>query len=102
MTWRQEKIELALLSRRVEHYLSSKVAIVKCSRYVLISRGGVESLQYTEVDQRLDRMIEIADETGLTLDAVVAAIGRVDQKTFRAFSERPSSLPRYIASRVRP
>lgn len=54
------------------------------------------------VDDRLDRMIEIADETGLSLDEVVKLIGRVDQKTFRKFSDNPSSLPRYIASRVSP
>lgn len=54
------------------------------------------------VDVRLDRMIEIADETGLTLDAVVEAIGRVPYSIFRDFSETPSNLPRYIASRVRP
>lgn len=54
------------------------------------------------VDQRLDRMIEIADLTGLTLDDVVKHIGRADQKTFRAFSDNPSSLPRYIASSVSP
>lgn len=54
------------------------------------------------VDRRLDRMIQIADETGLTLDAVVAAIGRADYKIFRAFSDTPSSLPLYIASKVSP
>jgi len=53
-------------------------------------------------DLRLDRMIQIADETGLTLDQVVQAIGRAEGKTFRMFSDSPSSLPRYIASRVRP
>lgn len=54
------------------------------------------------VDERLDRMIELADETGLTLDEIVRAIGRSDQKTFKAFSDTPSSLPRYIASKVSP
>jgi len=54
------------------------------------------------IDMRLDRMIEICDETGLTLDAVVQAIGRADSKTFAAFSDNPSNLPRYIASRVSP
>jgi pilus assembly protein TadC len=46
------------------------------------------------VDIRLDRMIEIADETGLTLDHVVKHMGRVDQTSFRAFSDNPSILPR--------
>ena len=55
-----------------------------------------------DVDRRLDRMIEIADELGVPLDHVVKHMGRVDQNAFLAFSERPSSLPRYIASRVRP
>ena len=54
------------------------------------------------VDIRLTRMIEIADMTGLTLDAVVDAIGRVDQKTFDKFSGSPEKLPRYIASKVKP
>ncbi len=53
------------------------------------------------VDARLDRMIEMADETGLTLDEIVKAIGRADQSTFRMFSGNPFSLPRYIASKVR-
>ena len=61
-------------------------------------RGGIMK----EVDRRLDRMIQIAEETGLTLDAVVAAIGRADYSTFRKFSGNPSSLPLYIASRVSP
>ena len=55
-----------------------------------------------EIDRRLDRMIEICDEVDLTLDEVVRAIGRVDQKTFLAFSDRPSSLPRYMKSKVSP
>ena len=55
-----------------------------------------------KVDARLDAMMAIADETGLTLDQVVAAIGRADQKTFKTFSDNPSYLPRYIASKVRP
>lgn len=54
------------------------------------------------VDERLDRMIEICEETGLGLDQVVRAIGRADQNTFRKFSDNPSSLPRYIASSVSP
>lgn len=47
-----------------------------------------------EVDKRLDRMIEIAESEGLTLDHVVNVMGRCDQRTFRAFSDNPSSLPR--------
>lgn len=54
------------------------------------------------VDDRLDRMIEIAEQTGLSLDEIVRAVGRADQKTFLAFSANPSNLPRYIASSVSP
>lgn len=54
------------------------------------------------VDHRLDRLIEIAEETGLTLDQVVEAIGRVDQNLFLRFSGNPSLLPRYIQSKVAP
>ena len=55
-----------------------------------------------EVDRRLDRMIEIADQLKVTLDQVVAAIGRVDQTVFDAVSDNPSLLPRYMKSSVRP
>jgi hypothetical protein len=54
------------------------------------------------LDDRLDRMIEIAEETGATLDDVVKAIGRADQTTFRAVSDNPSLLPRYMKSSVKP
>lgn len=47
-----------------------------------------------EVDKRLDRMIEIAEQEGLTLDHIVHFMGRCDQRTFLAFSGNPSSLPR--------
>jgi hypothetical protein len=56
----------------------------------------------TDVDSRLDRMIEICDETGLSLDAVVSAVGRADQSVFDAVSDNPSLLPRYIQSSVTP
>ena len=46
------------------------------------------------VDERLDRMIEIAESEGLTLDHVVKYMGRCDQRTFKAFSDNPSLLPR--------
>lgn len=46
------------------------------------------------VDTRLDRMIEIADETGLKLDDVVRIMGRCDQRDFEKFSDNPSLLPR--------
>lgn len=55
-----------------------------------------------EIDKRLDRMIEIADQLDVPLDHVVAHMGRVDQSTFDAFSASPSRLPRYTKSRVRP
>ena len=53
-------------------------------------------------DSRLDRMIEIADELGVSLDYVVKHLGRCDQRTFDAVSEMPSRLPLYIKSKVRP
>lgn len=55
-----------------------------------------------EIDQRLDRMIEIAEVTGETLDYVVRVIGRADQSTFDAVSDNPSRLPRYRKSSVSP
>jgi hypothetical protein len=54
------------------------------------------------IDERLDRMIEISDLLGVTLDYVVKQIGRADQRTFDAVSLKPSLLPRYIKSRVTP
>lgn len=62
--------------------------------------AGEERMQV--VDQRLDRMIEIADELNVPLDHVVKHIGRCSQSIFEAVSERPSLLPRYIKSRVTP
>jgi predicted DNA repair protein MutK len=54
------------------------------------------------VDRRLDRMIQLADEMGVSLDDVVMCLGRVDHKTFAAVSDNPSLLPRYIKSSVKP
>lgn len=54
------------------------------------------------VDVRLDRMMEIAQDQDVTLDEVVRAIGRADQRIFDAVSERPSRLPRYMKSKVNP
>jgi hypothetical protein len=53
-------------------------------------------------DRRLDRMLEIADELDVPLDYVVKLMGRCSYKTFRAFSDNPSTLPRYIQSSVSP
>lgn len=55
-----------------------------------------------EIDRRLDRMIEIADELNVSLDHVVAHMGRCPQSTFDALSDNPSRLPRYTKSRSRP
>lgn len=52
----------------------------------------------TTVDDRLDRMIEIADQLNVPLDHVVKHMGRVDQRTFDDLSESPSRLPRYTKS----
>lgn len=45
-------------------------------------------------DERLDRMIEIADELDVSLDHVVAHLGRCDQSEFLRVSGNPSLLPR--------
>lgn len=55
-----------------------------------------------EIDLRLDRMIEIADELNVPLDHVVAHMGRCSQTDFEAFSDNPSRLPRYMKSSVKP
>lgn len=52
--------------------------------------------------ERLDRMIEIASETGMPLDHIVAHMARCDQTKFREFSVNPSRLPKYIKSSVNP
>lgn len=54
------------------------------------------------VDERLDRLIALADQTGYTLDALVQSIGRIDQRDFDAASDNPSLLPRYMKSSVTP
>lgn len=54
------------------------------------------------VDDRLDRMIEIANEVGISLDSVVEQIGYCDQSTFDAFSDNPSLLPRKMKSSDKP
>ena len=54
------------------------------------------------VDDRLDAMIAMADATGLTLDEIVYCVGEVEESLFLELSERPSLLPRYIKSKVKP
>ena len=75
----------------------SDVLIMFSSRARIV--GG---LILQEVDRRLDRMIEIAEELDIPLDVVVHYMGRCDQSTFRAFSDNPSSLPRKIKSKSTP
>lgn len=55
-----------------------------------------------DVDRRLDDLIRIAEATGETLDDVVQAVGRADSTTFRAVSDNPSILPRYMKSKDKP
>ena len=55
-----------------------------------------------DADSRLDRMIQLADETGLTLDEVVRALARCPYSDFLRLSGNPSALPLYIQSKVRP
>jgi hypothetical protein len=47
-------------------------------------------------------MIQLADETGHSLDDVVRAIGRADQNIFREVSDNPSRLSLYMKSKVSP
>ena len=54
------------------------------------------------IDRRLDRMIEVADQLDVPLDHVVAHMGRCDQRTFRMFSGKPETLPRYMKSSETP
>lgn len=53
-------------------------------------------------DQRLDEMIRMAEKSGLSLDAIIRSIGRVDQMTFDAVAANVSLLPMYIQSSDRP
>lgn len=62
----------------------------------------VRNYDYCEVDQRLSRMIEMAEELGVTLDDVVRSVGRADQRTFLALSEIASKRPRNMKSNVTP
>lgn len=55
----------------------------------------------SELELRLDRMIELADETGYSLDDIVKAIGRAPQSLFSQVSDNPDLLPRYIQSRLK-
>lgn len=55
-----------------------------------------------EIDARLDRMIEIADQLDVPLDHVVKHMGRCDHSAFLMFSGNPESLPRYMKSSDRP
>jgi hypothetical protein len=55
-----------------------------------------------ERERRLTRMIEIADTLDVPLDHVVQHMYRLDQSNFDALSDKPSRLPRYTKSSVRP
>ncbi len=51
-----------------------------------------------DVDRRLDRMIEIAEQLDVPLDHVVAHMGYCDESSFLKLSDNPLSLPRYTKS----
>lgn len=53
-------------------------------------------------DLRMDRMIEIADRMNWPLDHIVHHMAYCDDRTFRAYSDNPSLLPRYIQSSDNP
>ena len=55
-----------------------------------------------KIDDRLDRMIEIARDYDLSLDHVVSHMGRCTYREFLTLSANPSLLPRYTKSRVSP
>ena len=59
-------------------------------------------IEYSIVDERLDELIKLSERAGVSLDELVNCIGKVDQKTFNACCDKPSILPRYIASSVKP
>lgn len=71
-----------------------------------LTAAGVNHLDFLmqdfDEDARLTRMIEIADQLDIPLDHVVRHMARADQTTFRAYSDNPSSLPRYMKSKVSP
>lgn len=51
-------------------------------------------VEYTEIDDRLDRMIELADELKLSLDEVVHVLGRCGSNFFNTISDRLPTRPR--------
>jgi len=57
---------------------------------------------YSILDERLDRMIEIAAAASASLDDVISAVGYANESIFRAVSDNPSSLPLYMKSKVSP
>ena len=54
------------------------------------------------IEARMDRLIEIAEQTGVSLDYLVREYGRCSQRDFDALSDNPSRLPKYMKSRVSP
>jgi hypothetical protein len=53
-------------------------------------------------DERLEKMIRLAEVTGQPLDLIVEKLRYLDHKTFVALSDNPSRLPRYMKSSVKP
>lgn len=53
-------------------------------------------------EKKLDLMIQLAEKTGVSLDRIVADLRQLDQTCLEAISERPSRLPRYMKSNVKP
>jgi hypothetical protein len=62
----------------------------------------IEAASGEAAERRLDDMLRIAAATGQTLDSVVLALGQSDETFFRAVSDNPSILPRYMKSSVKP
>jgi hypothetical protein len=62
----------------------------------------IEAASGEAAERRLDDMLRIAAATGQTLDSVVLVLGQSDETFFRAVSDNPSILPRYMKSSVKP
>lgn len=54
------------------------------------------------IEARIDRLIEIAEQTGVSLDYLVREYGECSQSDFDALSDKPSRLPKYMKSSVNP
>ena len=54
----------------------------------------------SEIDRRLDRLIEIADHLDEPLDDVIQAFGRCNSSLFKTVSDKFPTLPLYMKSKL--